>query len=581
MFKFKSKIKTLTCLTFQEIFKPTRSCYSGYGVGIFGAMDSQWNSFCSMIHDDDEAKSHMLPTEQETLCQRLHFCVCSGHGEECYHFHVQLTQVLKTYLKTIPKPREKKSDADAAGEQATPGPKPKPKPKPKPNKPVARLKAEAAFLVLRFRAVNLMFEPSESSACLAPFEPALEILSTPQMQQWNSFISRNVEESQAHPALPRDVFFHMGHMNYSSWHFAGIELEVRTQMDDGCFHCRVPQIHHFLRSLVFIDKRLDLSLPWAISLWEIRSTVEPVLAADMIPGQFLVDAFKAVPETQVWLGSSLERAKRSNLINARKKRDRQGQPSHHRSKKTPIPAGILDMYGEESIEKDLLAIGADDMEAENPDSGEEDIATSDSDGEENDVPNISEVLKSKAKSRTDKPFKFWQQKSSAKRATAKTMKGTDDSTPAPVSAVQSPPAPEASAPSSSASRIVTTHKTRSGTEVKFVLPDRFHGSLAYYPKSESMVAFCTKHAGDCRRSRTTKASATRPGQGRCVGSLISWLQLSHHYANKEEHVKFCLSTHQERLEARREFMSLPQSEEFSAYERALRDGEDAEPADIA
>lgn len=535
-----------------------------------------------MIHDDDEAKSHRTPSEPETLCQRLHFCVCSGHGEECYHFHVQLTQVLKTYLKTIPKPREKKGDADAGGDQATPGPKPKPKPKPKPDKPVARLKAETAFLVLRFRAVNLMFEPSESSACLSPFDPALAIVSTANMQQWNSFISRKVEESQAHPAFPRDVFFHMGHMNFSSWHFAGIELEVGTQMDDGSFHCRVPQTHHFLRSLVFIDKRLDLSLPWAISLWEIRSTVEPVLPANMIPGQFVVDAFKAVPETQVWLGSSLEQAKRSNLINARKKRDRQGQPSHPRSKKTPIPAGILDMYGEEGIEQDLLAIGADDMEAENPDSGEEDIATSDSDDEENDVPNVKEVLKAKSKSRTDRPFKFWQQKSSAKRATAKTMKGTDDSTPAPVSAVQPPPAPAASAASSpAASRIVTTQKVRSGTEVKFILPTRFHGSLAYYPKSQSMVAFCTKHAGDCRRSRTTKASATKPGQGRCVGLLISWLKHSHHYKDKAEHVKYCISTHSDRVAARREFMSLPQSEEFSAYERALRDGEDAEPAEIA
>lgn len=139
--------------------------------------------------------------DAETLCQKLQFCVCSSNGEEAFHFHSELKQMLKTHLKTLPRPRQAKQKANPAQGNPQPQPEaPQPKKKTQPVKPLARLRAESAFLVLRLRV------PPDLQS-VAPTSTDAESLES-SMSNWSRCVEhRLVQMCSEDPAKQcRDIF---------------------------------------------------------------------------------------------------------------------------------------------------------------------------------------------------------------------------------------------------------------------------------------------------------------------------------------------------------------------------------------
>ena len=84
-----------------------------------------------------------------------------------------------------------------------------------------------------------------------------------------------------------------------------------------------------------------------------------------------------------------------------------------------------------------------------------------------------------------------------------------------------------------------TRDTSGAGVMKIDIPG--HGELVYYLELDAFQARCNVPGhGDCRRQRTAKAG-NRPGQGRCIGLLISWLMQGDQYPNQRDHNRLCPS----------------------------------------
>ncbi len=111
-----------------------------------------------------------------------------------------------------------------------------------------------------------------------------------------------------------------------------------------------------------------------------------------------------------------------------------------------------------------------------------------------------------------------------------------------------------------------------------------HGSIRYNFRSESLVAHCSYHSGNCRRTRIAKPAANpsrNPGQGRPVGLLSAWLEEGSRFDSAQLHSQSCHPNLQLRREARHRFSSLPGASDFCrSYERPRRDSENEEPENL-
>lgn len=111
-----------------------------------------------------------------------------------------------------------------------------------------------------------------------------------------------------------------------------------------------------------------------------------------------------------------------------------------------------------------------------------------------------------------------------------------------------------------------------------------NGSIRYNHKTSNLVAHCSIHSGNCRRTRTTKPSTGRrsvPGQGRPCGLLSAWLDQARAFSDARSHSNACRPTLEQRRAARTEFMKMPGATAFcQRYERAKREDEADEPDSI-
>eukprot|EP00435_Cladocopium_sp_Y103_P064171 s978_g25.t2 len=109
------------------------------------------------------------------------------------------------------------------------------------------------------------------------------------------------------------------------------------------------------------------------------------------------------------------------------------------------------------------------------------------------------------------------------------------------------------------------------------------GQLRYNVVSEFMRAHCEYHV-DCHRQRAVKGSAGKTkkcqGQGRCLGTLLAWLDSGKDYDTKAAHQKAASASKAIREEARRKFTQTREGREFAQHERDKRAGEGDEPDDI-
>lgn len=110
-----------------------------------------------------------------------------------------------------------------------------------------------------------------------------------------------------------------------------------------------------------------------------------------------------------------------------------------------------------------------------------------------------------------------------------------------------------------------------------------NGSVRYNFRAENLVAHCSYHSGNCRRTRTVRAPTTfkNPGQGRPLGLLCAWLERAREYATAKEHSADCRPTLQQRVEARQRFEASEDAKAWAdRFERAPDGGEEREPPDM-
>ena len=110
-----------------------------------------------------------------------------------------------------------------------------------------------------------------------------------------------------------------------------------------------------------------------------------------------------------------------------------------------------------------------------------------------------------------------------------------------------------------------------------------YGDIRYNVKATNLVAHCSFHSGNCRRTRTVKPPASSRGraqaaQGRPLGLLKAWLDLASDYASAAEHSALCRPSLQQRQAARASLLASEGGAEFSRdYEREKGPDEDDEP----
>ncbi|CAE7247712.1 unnamed protein product [Symbiodinium sp. CCMP2592] len=412
--------------------------------------------------------------------------------------------------------------------------------------------------------------------------------------------------------VPDRLFLHIGHCNYSTWHFVGMRMNVSEEheefrdMDSGCNVLQVavtpPELapegydHGVVSDLEFMAK-MDLTRSWKvkghmISLsekhWQhldASSQVVPLLDVQLsdLEGQ---DVF------WVWRGSVYEADQRSRQAAKKTKQRGRGEkrkaagPADKKKAKKPKPAepaGSADVADEGTAQHaaeslDIETIGelldpygerAHGSEDEQPDAQEPNDPSAELDerpmevhpaggigswsDDEEACPNTPERVPSEA-SMDDFMDHLLQQGSEA-------VEADEDVRPKPHDAGASP-AGELAAEAADA----PNPARGSGDDAATERPDRAPfrksefqltcGKLRYYAHTNTLIAICDNPAhDDCRKERSllahprSKGRGTLGGQGRPLGALVHWLRSQFEYDTHQKHMK-CKGSKAERLQAR-------------------------------
>lgn len=108
-----------------------------------------------------------------------------------------------------------------------------------------------------------------------------------------------------------------------------------------------------------------------------------------------------------------------------------------------------------------------------------------------------------------------------------------------------------------------------------------HGAIKFKRQDGSFCAHCPVHGDTCRRTRVG-TPGRRPQQGRPLGSLAAWLQLSGTCSTKAEHQALGVEALAlpVRAAARHMLYTIPDADYFFGLERERREGEGSEPEDL-
>ena len=147
--------------------------------------------------------------------------------------------------------------------------------------------------------------------------------------------------------------------------------------------------------------------------------------------------------------------------------------------------------------------------------------------------------------------------------------------PAPPLAAPARPAPSVAEGSQAAS---SQAGDRDVAQEVFYHPN---GKVSFYEKNGRFQCVCSKHPS-CQVTRTSRANASRPGQGRPLGAMIAWLDLGSKpdIKTKSDHRSPWLwggLAHSTRLEARRQLRATGGASIESCERPRATDEADSEP----
>lgn len=595
-----------TALPCQEVFKPTGPfAWQDHGEGLLTALDESWQNRCVLSTHEASPKLDLRNAFKPTECCSLAFCNHQGSGQQAFFMHRKLLQCLKPLIRAIKQPRQK------AGDKTDPSNAKKRKPV----YPEARKLLDAGFAVLKLESVLPRMDPPDPLEPLPLCDDADDCdgIGNP---AWNNYVKKHLDSRHSAHALEHQQelcekhWLHIGFMNHQSGIFTVVPLLCDTEGARSDLVTAENAVAY--RSFEYILHHLDLKKEWKFSLCRILCDDTVLTESEMVPGHLLsVAPMPNSEEIIFWKGQHAEQNMRAAAAAAQakkrartRKRPKDTRPRRQLKLEDVLPqqdgmAAIEDLQDDDSsAEKsddtssstssstsisadfesrldndDTVAFAEIHKVAESRDCAQDPSHSDhDPDDEANQVPNfeadeinvalnadIAEAVPH-ASMHVDPPAAM-------------------PDVPVAVAAEPKPkPRPKAEPSSSSRHRGGTRHSADDGSIARITIPG--HGELVYYMDLECIQAKCNdpRH-GDCRRQRSIKPGA-RPGQGRPIGLLVSWLMQQDKFETQQAHSHNCKPNHTERVEAREVFMQLEQASEFSVFERDKRPNEADEPEKI-
>jgi hypothetical protein len=517
----------------------------GFRFGLSQKLERQWAKDHEMLNTNDTPPLQRCQDAfQPALCHRFGVCVCSGPGEQAYHFNRNLVFWLRRYTYAR---RKKKTD-------------------PKPKQPPARALLDKAFVVIKLstrvgRDSN-SDDDLQSAADLADGwgELAIQCLGN----------CLPAEEETSH-----DVWLHFSYVNFSTFDFTVLQLHsVGEPSADGRQAVAVADEPVFGTAVEMFSKVIDFDKIWIASWYTIKSDDHLLTSVEMAPNSLQLLPMKEsdLPGGALWRGSKDEKASRDELEKQKKARELK------RRRDNPQPA-----VRQRRVRRRLLGDGDRDgggaIDAD-PNSGSDhspepsDHESSDNEPEWMFAAELAEIVAGKEHH----------------------PDGSHPAPPHPEPAPPAPPLPEAPSPPPylvpvPADQEVSARGRQQGPRRKEVVEEVLEapgGDIRYNPKSNSMTAHCKEpNHGDCRRQRICSGRAAssadavpRSGQGRPIGLLLAWLGDQANHDTAESHKTRGVHLYATRAAARDNFMSLPGAADFCKHERPKHALETDEPLTI-
>ena len=484
---------------------------------------------------------------------------------------------------------------------------------PKSEKPKLRVMVEEACVVLRLRSLKVAKGSNEWT----------------QRRQARAFAASPEDYVDADGYEHQDEYLHVGYVNFKTWLWTVQPLTLVDVADHGILTLQSHLPLTCSRSFEFFQNALEFEHPCFVKIYKIRSTLEDLARQDTRPCFVTVDEDLEHPHHCFWRGLKTETTPAQPPLR-RQAPSRRSRPARGQGRGRPrlaVPrlqqparrhAGAQDAAepedcvseDEEDVNADAGGVGDIYMDAGDMDMDGLAVSEDDADMPDFFLQNVEEEIEEQDRPEQVDELLPWPApgvpeaaeapaadaaaSASARppaRPAAAAPQGVADpaaparpaaaapqgvADPAAAAAAPEPPPPEAAREGGDARRARAPGLLRDRATCTLLVPNR--GTIRYYEKSQSMVAFCDRCAGDCRKSRTVKANAQRPSQGRPLGFLLAWLEAAEEYGGRAaDHNVLCLPLHAARVAARNDCRALLGYDVLAGKERRRADGEAEEP----
>ena len=557
------------------------------------SLDESWKNRCVLSKHSDAKKLDLSGSFNPSQCCSLAFCIHQGIGKQAFHMHSDVVKCLKPLIRAIRQPKKKKGESLVPSNAK----------KTKPVYPEARTLLDKGFAVLKIESVPLTaVVPAIKDHQQDHIEGESDSDENP---MWKTFVQKRLASKQSRESEEGELcekhWLHIGFMNHSSSTFTVLPLtcDAEGPTIDTVF----PENSTPYRSFEYFRDHIDARKQWKCSLFQIICNTGVLTESEMMPGHlFEITKMPQAEPMFFWKGEAAEEARRASEAAAAAARlARKRKPrANNRDVRPRRQLRLTDMFPEQpaNAADDSAAIAAiEDMHNENDKSSsassEKSSSSSESENEEEDKENHlnsdldefhqgidrhANLANKPEDSENEQEVPNIDQSDVAAIQPALAVSSSSSSSSAPVP--QPVPAFEAPVASGSHARRHAggTRDTSGAGVMKIDIPG--HGELVYYLELDAFQARCNVPGhGDCRRQRTAKAG-NRPGQGRCIGLLISWLMQGDQYPNQRDHNHLCHPSLEQRQIARNLFEALESSSEFLEMERPKKENEGDEPSSI-
>lgn len=435
-----------------------------------------------------------------------------------------------------------------------------------------------------------------------------------QGEEWENLYEMEVQHEEtdaSHQRPVAELYFHIGRMNFKTWHGSMIQMERAEdyETEPGVLHLQ-PKEQSDDGPPVFTDLQMfgnvfPLALQWRMRF--LTLSADPKHWSLEQDGTVAVVEIPDASEFMVWQGSENEYKRRKAELAARreaaerKRRPRtKGDKKHTKKKVKKSKKDVMKTnkrFGAKLKRKPLQTSKdhADDLEGQaepiraipyEASDDENDVAEEDNSdidnqneghteqdpGDQDRSPTVSDV--ESVLDLDDLSHEFSSDKVGDREPSVVIPEPAPQTVPEDVAQEHAPPPP-----------IPETHRprktggTRSSEDV-YTLQVRHFGEIRYNERAKTMQAVCRNPGHeDCRKTKTTDPKS-KNSSGRPLGFLIAWLEDCFGWDTKLNHVHSCKPSLESRQKAREWFERNSTNPDFGTFEKARRPNEPSEPTKV-